>query len=93
MKFLINKSEIRDLIPKDGKIFTVIFLKQDGTIRKLTGRKGVKKYATGDGLRFNPDERGLFVMFEMRTKSYRLINFNGMQRMKINKVEYEIIVE
>lgn len=89
MKLLINKSEIEEVIPKN-KIFTVTFVKQDGTIRRLTGRKGVKKYLTDAGLRYEPESRRMFTMFEMKSLGYRLIKLDNIQRMKINGVEYEI---
>lgn len=90
MKLLINKTEIEEVIPKDGKIFTVTFVKGDGTLRTLTGRKGVKKYVTGIGLRFDPEENRMFTVFEMRLKQYRLVKIDNIQKIKANKIEYEI---
>jgi len=60
----------------NGKIFSVTFVKKDGSIRKMTARLGVKKDIKGIGLKFNPEERGLIVVFDMHKKAYRMINLS-----------------
>lgn len=62
-----------------GKFFSATFIKKDGTLRKMTARLGVKKNLTGAGLKFNPSERSLVVVYEMSKKSYRMINLNTIQ--------------
>jgi hypothetical protein len=62
-----------------GKIFSATFIKKDGTLRKMTARLGVKKGVTGEGLKFNPRERSLVVVYEMSKKSFRMINLNTIQ--------------
>jgi len=57
-----------------GKIFSVTFVKKDGTIRKMTARLGVKKDLKGVGLKFDPTERSLVVVFDMHKRAYRMIN-------------------
>jgi hypothetical protein len=58
----------------NGRIFSVTFVKKDGTIRKMTARLGVKKDLKGVGLKFNPSERSLVVVFDMHKRAYRMIN-------------------
>ena len=58
----------------NGLIFSVTFVKKDGTIRKMTARLGVKKDLKGVGLKFNPSERSLVVVFDMHKRAYRMIN-------------------
>lgn len=62
-----------------GKIFSATFIKKDGTLRKMTARLGVKKGVTGEGLKFNPRERSLVVVYEMSKRSFRMINLNTIQ--------------
>lgn len=57
-----------------GEIFSVTFVKKDGTIRKMTARLGVKKDLKGVGLGFDPTERSLVVVFDMHKRAYRMIN-------------------
>jgi hypothetical protein len=90
MKLIISREEIYNLVPKDGKIFSVTFIKGDNTIRHLVGRFGVKKYITGKGLRFMPQNRNMFIMFEMSKEQYRMLYVDKIIHMKINKIEYII---
>lgn len=59
---------------KNGKIFSVTFVKKDGTLRKMTARLGVKKDLKGVGLKFDPAEKNLLVVFDMHKRAYRMIN-------------------
>lgn len=58
----------------NGRIFSVTFVKKDGSIRKMTARLGVKKDLKGVGLKFDPTERSLVVVFDMNKRAYRMIN-------------------
>ena len=50
---------------RSGKIARVDFIKKNGEFRRLIGRTGVSKGVTGEGLKFNPSDRGMIVMFEL----------------------------
>ncbi len=63
----------------NGRIFSATFIKKDGTLRKMTARLGVRKGVTGEGLKFNPRERSLVVVYEMSKRSFRMINLNTIQ--------------
>jgi hypothetical protein len=58
----------------NGRIFSVTFVKKDGTIRKMTARLGVKKDLKGVGLSFDPTAKQLVVVFDMHKRAYRMIN-------------------
>lgn len=62
------------ILATKGKIFGVTFIKKDGSERRMTARLGVRKDIKGVGLSFNPDERNLIVVFDMRKRAYRMIN-------------------
>lgn len=66
----------------NGKIFSVTFIKKDGTIRKMNARLGVKKDIKGVGLKFNPSEKNLIVVFDMQKKAYRMINLQTIIQFK-----------
>lgn len=73
------------ILSTNGKIFGVTFIKKDGTVRNMTARLGVRKNLKGVGLSFNPDERNLIVVFDMRKKAYRMINLSTIISMKYEK--------
>lgn len=62
------------ILATNGKFFSVSFIKKDGTTRKMTARLGVKKNLKGVGLKFNPTEKNLIVVFDVHKKAYRMIN-------------------
>jgi hypothetical protein len=68
-----------------GKIFSATFIKKDGTLRKMTARLGVRKGVTGAGLKFDPRERSLVVVYEMSKKSYRMINLSTIKSITFKK--------
>lgn len=75
----------------NGSMFTVKFIKKDGTIRVMNCRTGVKKYLKGGELKYTPIEKLLFSVFDMQKKEYRMINLKTLFELKINKVIYEVI--
>lgn len=70
------------ILATNGKFFSVSFVKKDGTKRKMTARLGVKKDIKGVGLKFNPSERNLIVVFDIHKKAYRMINLSTIFKFK-----------
>lgn len=70
------------ILATNGKFFSVSFIKKDGTERKMTARLGVKKDIKGAGLKFNPSERNLIVVFDIHKKAYRMINLSTILTFK-----------
>ena len=62
------------ILATNGKFFSVSFIKKDGTTRKMTARLGVKKNIKGIGMKYDPSERNLIVVFDVHKKAYRMIN-------------------
>ena len=71
-----------------GKIFTVTFIKKDGTMRVMNCRLGVKKNLKGVGRRYNPDNFNLLSVYDMQKKAYRMINLETIQEIKIGGQVY-----
>jgi pyruvate/2-oxoglutarate/acetoin dehydrogenase E1 component len=61
---------------KDGKTFTVEFIKKDGSNRVMNARLGVKKGTTGTGMAYKPTDRGLLPVYDMQKRAFRMINFD-----------------
>ena len=70
------------ILATNGRFFSVSFIKKDGTKRKMTARLGVKKDIKGVGLKFNPTERNLIVVFDIHKKAYRMINLSTIFKFK-----------
>lgn len=70
---------------KSGRFFSAEFIKKDGSVRKLHGRSGVKKYLTGRGQSWNPEDRGYLNVYDVQKEQYRMINTKTL--LTINKQE------
>ena len=74
---------------KTGNIYSVSFQKRtDGSIRKMICRGKVFKALRGGTLKFNPLERDLVQVYDMRKKGYRLIPCENVISIKA-KGKYE----
>ncbi len=82
----ITMFQAQTLIQKtQGKIFTAVFVKKDGTTRKMNCRLGVSKHVTGKGMAYDPANRGLVTVFDMQAKEYRMINLSTLTALQISK--------
>jgi hypothetical protein len=88
----IDKATAKQLI-KDtkGKFFTVTFIKKDGTTRVMNARLGVKAYLRGGELPYNPEEKGLIPVYDVKTKDYRMINVNTITNVKIGDSNFNVM--
>lgn len=73
-----------------GQIFSVKFVKKDGTLREMVCRLGVKKHLKGGTLNYDAKSRGLLPVFDMQKQAYRMINTKTLISAKINGVNYDI---
>ena len=88
---LIDKDTAKQYIYKtNGKIFSAVFRKKDGTKRKMNCRRGVAKYVKGVGLKFNPEKRDLIGVFDMHKKAYRFINLETLEQLSFKGITYKI---
>ena len=82
----MNKVEkIRNIINEsNGHICSVIFLKMDGTVRKMNFRRHVTKGVNGKGLAYNPSKAGNMIVFDMGADGFRTIKLENVQSLKVN---------
>lgn len=73
-----------------GKIFSVEFIKKDGTIRKMTCRLGVTKHLKGGELTYNAAEKNYLIVYDIKTENYRTINLNTLQKLTFEGNTYTI---
>ena len=89
----ISRIDILQLIEKNRKpntIFSVVFLKKNGEIRRMNCLLGVKKHLKGGKLKFNPKEKGYIVVLDTKKKAYRMINLNTISNVTSKGVEYHV---
>ena len=68
----INLIYAYDLINKSkGKIFTANFTKKNGMVRIMNCRLHVRKNLNGNGLKYNPIEKGLITVYDMGERMTR----------------------
>lgn len=81
----------------NGLIFTVEFIKRtNGEKRLMNCRRNVQKGVKGVGLKFDPAEKGLLVVYDMQKLNegtgekgaFRMINLNDLLTLKMNGSSY-----
>ena len=89
----INRTKAKELI-KDSKglIFSTTFIKKDNTIRTLTGRLKVTQYLKENAKKqpYKPSDYNLQPVYDLKAKGYRMLNFNTLLTLSINKTKYII---
>jgi len=87
----ISRSKVKELIESsNGQVFSAIFVKKDGTERKMSCRLGVKKHVNGTGMAYKPSNYDLIGVYDMNNKGYRMINLNTVKALQVNKTFYVV---
>ena len=87
----LSKTELRERIAEVGnRIFSVKFIKADGTERDMVCRTGVKAHLKGGELQYDPFEKGLLSFFDMTKKAYRMITLDRVLSIKLTGETYEV---
>lgn len=97
----ITKSEAKEKLTnlKNGTIYSVLFVKKDGSLRLMNSIKGTSKGVKGVGLKFNAEEKNLIPVYDLQlrvkgveeSKCWRMVNVETLQKVVINKEEFEVI--
>lgn len=95
---IIKRAEVKQTLNelKGGTIYSVTFTKKDGTQRLMNSIKGTKKGITGEGLKYDADDRGLVPVYDLQlakkgeaeNKCWRMVNVNTVQKIVVNHEEY-----
>jgi hypothetical protein len=70
------------ILSKGNKIFSVTFIKKDGSTRRMVARLGVRKGVKGVGMSFSPSERNMMVVFDMHKRAFRMVNLETIVELK-----------
>jgi len=71
------------------KIFSVTFIKKDGSLRKLNAMRGVRKGVKGVGHSFDPSEKNLLTVYDMQKLDFRFVNLNEIISFKANRKSFK----
>ena len=95
---IIPRIEVREKLSslKNGTIYSVTFIKKDGSLRVMNSIKGTQKGVTGEGLRYNADEKGLLPVYDLQlarkgeaeNKCWRSIRISTVQKICVDKQEF-----
>lgn len=72
----------------DGGFFSVFFIKKDGSLRKMTGRKGVKKGVKGVGSTVARPDTPYVTVFDVVKKNFRVLNLETLLEIKTRGTTY-----
>ena len=88
----INTDKAKELINlSNGRIFSAVYIKKDNTHRLINARLGKQyKSKTGKETHYKPKEFNLLPVYDMKIKAFRMINFNTLLTLSINKTKYII---
>lgn len=72
--------EVKKLV--GNKIFTAIFTKKDGSVRKMNCRLQVKKHLKGGTKKYDAASLNYLTVYDLQKKAYRTINVNTLKQLK-----------
>jgi hypothetical protein len=72
------------------KVFSVTFVKRTtGELRKMNAMRGVRKGVKGVGHSFDPSEKGLLCVYDMKKGDFRFVNLDDVISFKANRKSFE----
>lgn len=89
MKTITREEAIQVIKAQGNLVFGVTFVKKDGKKREMACRRRVTKGVTGKGMRYNPEDRGLLTVFEMR-KGFRMVNTETLTSLRAGGERYRV---
>ena len=80
----MNKFINSILATTEGKFFTVVFVKKDGTVRTMNCRTGVKKHLKGGVSTLDASQ--FLTVYDLQSAGYRAVNYSTIQSVTCNGV-------
>ena len=71
----------------ESTIFSVEFIKKDGTVRNMVARLNVKKGVNGNGMSYDPIAKGLLPVWDLKANNFRMINLKTVTKLQIKGEE------
>ena len=101
MQKTLTRLQAKELITslKNGTIYSVKFIKKDGTERLMNSIKGTSKGVKGVGLKFDAEERNLIPVYDIQLakkdpanpdKCWRMVNVETLLEVSVNHETYKV---
>jgi hypothetical protein len=84
---MINAEKFINAAGRRGRIFSITFVKRDGSIRNMNCRLGVTKYIKGTG---TAARTGVVTVYDLQKKQYRSIRPETVLRIKVRQSNFHI---
>lgn len=83
----MNMTELRNLLDTtNGKVFSVHFIKKDGSLREMVCRNEVTKGTVG-GSNGHEDKPHLYTVYDMQAQGFRCVNLTTVKRVKCGSID------
>ena len=87
----LNRCRIRELLIGEGdRIVSIDYVKLDGKLRTLTGRRKVTAFLKGGENKVESVERPYLTMFDIQLQEYRTVNLSTVTSIRASRVIYQI---
>ena len=88
----ITTDKAKQLIKEsNGRIFSAVFVKVDNSHRLINARLGKNyKSKTGRQAPYKASKFNLLPVYDMKIKDFRMLNFNTLLTLRIDKQAYKI---
>ena len=90
---MITKKQAKHLLQKmqdDNRMFSLQFIKKDGTKRVMLARFNVSKGLTGKGAKYNAEDYNLMTVFDMNKSAYRSVPLDRLLWLRTKGKRYYI---
>lgn len=99
---MINRIEAKQKLSemKNGTIYSVTFVKKDGSLRVMNSIKGTSRGVKGVGLKYNAEDKGLVPVYDIQIakkdptnpeKAWRMVNINTVTNVCVDKESFIVI--
>jgi hypothetical protein len=75
----------------NGKFFTAVFKKKDGSIRELNGRLGVTAYLKGGENKVVKPSNSYVTVYDVQAKGYRTLNLATLEELRLGGKVYKVV--
>ena len=97
----INRIRAKEMLSemKNGTIYSVTFVKKDGSLRVMNSIKGTSRGVKGVGLKYDAEDRGLVPVYDIQIakkdptnpeKAWRMVNISTITNVCVNKENFEV---
>ena len=88
----VHRTKVVGLVERlNGRFVGVDFVKQDGSVRRLNGRLGVRSYLKGGKNTVETDSRPYLTVFDVQTMGYRTVNLETTCSLRADRHVYSIL--